>query len=165
MKRDDYPLLAKSLPSRIKAIWLVDEILGFIVLTAIILVAWILSTYFFHLSWLNLIGIILLGLVLIALILGVLLIPYRFKFSRYEINETEIAIQKGFIFRETTFVPIVRIQHVEIEQGPLLRWQKLAALKIHTAATTHELAGLRLTEANDLRQKIINLLRVVNEDV
>ncbi|WP_281164478.1 PH domain-containing protein [Liquorilactobacillus sicerae] len=165
MKRDDYPLLAQSLPSKIKIVWLADEILLFIVSTAVILLAWTLIAHFFHPKWLNLTATILLGLVVIVLVSGVWLIPYHFKFNRYEINKTEIAIQKGWLFRETIFVPIVRIQHVEIEQGPLLRWQKLAVLKIHTAATTHELAGLCLTEANGLRQKIIDLLRVVNEDV
>ena len=76
-----------------------------------------------------------------------------------------MVFQKGFIFRSTTYVPINQIQHVETEQGPFLRQQNLIQIAIHTAATTHRLAGLDMEEAQALRQQIIELVKVAKEDV
>lgn len=165
MKKDEYPLLKNNLPPEIRKVWLLDELFSWVVLNVIILIIWALVAHFWQLVWLKLVAWILLGFLLVLTIGSLVTIPYRYHFERYEIHETEIAIQMGFFWRTTTYVPVARIQHLEIEQGPLLRWQHLATLKIHTAATAHEINGLKLADAEQLRQQIINLVRVVKEDV
>lgn len=165
MEKNEYPLLKNSLPPAIRKVWLIDELFSWIVLSGVILVIWVIVAHFWQPDWLKLVVWILLGVLLVMSVGSIVTIPYRYHFERFEIHETEIAIQKGFFFRTTTYVPIARIQHLEIEQGPLLRWQQLAALKIHTAATAHEIGGLKQTDAQQLRRQIINLVRVVKEDV
>lgn len=99
------------------------------------------------------------------MIFSLAVIPYRYKYHRYEITSEDLAFQKGYFFRTTTFVPINRIQHVTTEQGPILRQQQLMEIAVHTAATTHRLAGLDAQEATELRQQIIDLVKVAKEDV
>jgi membrane protein YdbS with pleckstrin-like domain len=41
----------------------------------------------------------------------------------------------------------------------------LIELRIHTAATTHHIAGLDIEEAQELRNQIIALVKVAKEDV
>ena len=93
------------------------------------------------------------------------LIPYRYQFYRFEVTPEDLAFQKGYFFRSITYVPMNRIQHVETEQGPFLRKENLMEIVIHTAATSHRIAGLDMAEALDLREQIINLVQVAKEDV
>ena len=60
---------------------------------------------------------------------------------------------------------MVRIQHVETTQGPLLRKAGLMTVDIHTAATVHTILGLEENQAEQLRNQIIALVKVAVEDV
>jgi uncharacterized protein len=64
-----------------------------------------------------------------------------------------------------TLVPMVRVQHVDTVQGPLLRKYGLATITISTAATTHEIPALDMFEADNLRSSISALARVAEDDV
>lgn len=89
----------------------------------------------------------------------------KWKRWRYEVRETEIEIQSGLFIIRRTLVPMVRVQHVDTKQGPLLRKYDLASVQISTAATIHEIPALDLSEADDLRHYISNMASVVEEDV
>lgn len=105
------------------------------------------------------------AIVLIWSVIAMLLIPYRYQFHRYEITPEDLSFQDGYIFRSITHVPINRIQHIETEQGPFLRKEKLMEIVIHTAASSHNISGLDVEEAVQLRQQIIKLVKVAKEDV
>ncbi|MGG0717838.1 PH domain-containing protein [Robertmurraya massiliosenegalensis] len=89
----------------------------------------------------------------------------RWKRWRYEVREQEIELQQGIIIVRRTLVPMIRVQHVDTQQGPILRKYKLATVNISTAATTHEIPALELEEAEELRVFISRLARVADEDV
>ncbi|WP_409303952.1 PH domain-containing protein [Peribacillus sp. SCS-155] len=89
----------------------------------------------------------------------------KWKRWRYEVRESEIEIQSGIWVITRTLVPMVRVQHVETEQGPLLRKYNLASVKISTAATLHEIPALEMLEADELRHRISRLASVEEEDV
>lgn len=74
-------------------------------------------------------------------------------------------IQHGIIFRSRVLIPMIRIQHVETEQGPLLRKQKLVSLSITTAAKTHKIEAVNAAESDELRHHILELVKVAKEDV
>lgn len=159
-------LLSKQLPPAIKKVWRNNLLLDVVIFTVIGVVAIIVVNLFdaFQGVWLWILG----GyfcFFIIVIILGFIFIPYRYHYFRYEVTPQDLAFQKGYIFRSSTYVPISRIQHVETEQGPFLRRENLMELKIHTAATTHHIAGLSMEDASQLRSKIIALVKVVNEDV
>ncbi|UOQ43610.1 PH domain-containing protein [Halobacillus salinarum] len=114
-------------------------------------------------AWLVLIP---LGLILLLLIFSVWLIPsIRWKRWRYEVSDVEIELQHGLFIVTRTLVPMVRVQHVDTEQGPLLRKYRLATISISTAATVHKVPALDEREAERLRQSISSLARVAEEDV
>ena len=60
---------------------------------------------------------------------------------------------------------MVRVQHVDTEQGPLLRKYNLATVTISTAATVHGIPALDIEEAEEMRHAISRLARVADEDV
>ncbi len=98
--------------------------------------------------------------------LSIYLIPLiRWRRWRYEVREHEIELQHGVIFITRTLVPMVRVQHVDTKQGPLLRKYQLATVTVSTAATVHEIPALQIEEAEELRVYISKLARVADEDV
>jgi membrane protein YdbS with pleckstrin-like domain len=84
---------------------------------------------------------------------------------RYDIHEHEIELMRGVIFISRTIIPMVRIQHVDTTQGPLLRQNGLASITFSTAAGNHEIPGLSLETADEARERIAELARVSREDV
>ncbi len=84
---------------------------------------------------------------------------------RYEVRDQEIELQHGIFVIKRTLVPMVRVQHVDLEQGPLLRKYNLAAITISTAATNHTIPALITSEADELRSRISTLARVAEDDV
>lgn len=94
------------------------------------------------------------------------LIPkLRWRRWRYQVYEQEIYIQHGILIVTRTLVPMIRVQHVDTSQGPVLKRYGLSTLKISTAATTHEIPALLEEEASDLRDQISELARVEQDDV
>lgn len=89
----------------------------------------------------------------------------RYRRWRYDIHEHEIELMYGVIFISRTVIPMVRIQHVDTMQGPLLRQYGLATITFSTAAGNHEIPGLALDTADGARERIAELARVSREDV
>lgn len=89
----------------------------------------------------------------------------RWKRWRYEVFEQEIYIQHGILVVSRTLIPMIRVQHVETKQGPILKKFDLASVSISTAATTHQIPALSNEVASDLRDKISALARVDEDDV
>lgn len=105
----------------------------------------------------------------VLLLFGFLLIylfpKIRWQRWRYEVREQEIELQHGLFIVTRTLVPMVRVQHVDTEQGPILRRYDLAEISISTAATTHTIPALITSEADELRGMISALARVAEDDV
>lgn len=82
-----------------------------------------------------------------------------FRYKGYLLREHDISYRTGYIFRSTTTVPLVRIQHSEVTQGPLQRLFDLATVKIYTAGGQQSdlsVPGLLPAEAYKLRDFINN---------
>ncbi|WP_284141756.1 PH domain-containing protein [Virgibacillus sp. LDC-1] len=109
----------------------------------------------------------------VAVIVGVIMsyfvifqIPeLRWRRWRYEVFEQEVYIQHGILIQTRTLVPMIRVQHVDTKQGPILKKYQLASVTISTAATTHEIPALTEEDAAALRDRISNLARVDDDDV
>lgn len=102
----------------------------------------------------------------IAILIFVFFIPkLRYRRWRYEIYEQEIYIQHGILIMTRTIIPMIRVQHVDTKQGPILKMYKLATVSISTAATTHEIPALYEKDASELRDRISTLAMVDEDDV
>ena len=109
---------------------------------------------------------ILIAASIVSTYFSVFLFPkLRWKRWRYEVFEQEIYIQHGILVVSRTLIPMIRVQHVETEQGPILKKFDLASVSISTAATTHQIPALSNEVASDLRDKISALARVDEDDV
>lgn len=107
--------------------------------------------------------------ILITVLLNYLFIflfpKLRYRRWRYEIFEQEIYIQHGIFIRTRTLIPMIRVQHVDTEQGPIMKRFHVASVSISTAATTHIIPALSEENASDLRDRISQLARVNEDDV
>lgn len=113
--------------------------------------------------WIS-VGLLLLGAAEIGL--TVYLLPHlTLKRWRYEIREEEIDLLRGVIFVKRTVIPMVRIQHVDMKRGPLMRKYGLASITFSTAAGGHEIPGLDLETADAVRTRISELARLNHEDI
>ena len=106
------------------------------------------------------------GVVIIYAYLFIVLFPkIRWLRWRYEVRESEIELQHGLFIVKRTLIPMVRVQHVDTSQGPILRKYNLAGITISTAATNHTIPALVMEEADELRSRISVLARVAEDDV
>jgi uncharacterized protein len=111
------------------------------------------------------IGAALMGAALYSYLFIFLLPTLRWKRWRYEVREQEIELQYGVFIIKKTLIPMIRVQHVDTQQGPLLRKYRLSTVTVSTAATVHEIPALDMEEAENLRTSISGLARVADEDV
>lgn len=154
---------AQQISQRALTLW---RIYGAIQVSIVMLIIVGLSVAVFLWNWPWWTLLIALGVLLIELLLAVWLIPsLRWKRWRYEVTEQDIDLQYGIFIITRTLVPMVRVQHVDTEQGPLLRKFRLATISISTAATIHKIPALDEMEAEMLRQSISSLARVAEDDV
>lgn len=89
---------------------------------------------------------------------------FTYKHFGFKVTDEQLELRSGWIWLSDTLVPMTRIQHVELESGPLLRKYELAKIKVVTAATTHVIEALNLEEAEELKQRIGELAKVVDTD-
>ena len=144
-------------------VWRISAVIKVVIEWSITSVVVLLLDIFNGPDWIS-ITLIILGV--IFTFLHIFLFPtLRWKRWRYEVRAEEIELQEGFFIRSRTLIPMVRVQHVDTVQGPILRKYKLASIIVHTAATAHEIPALEETEAEELRFSISKLARVAEDDV
>ncbi|MEE2778391.1 MAG: PH domain-containing protein [Acidobacteriota bacterium] len=69
----------------------------------------------------------------------------RHRHLRYLVEEEGLCIRRGVIWRKVIWIPITRVQHTDVSQGPVQRRFDLGTLTVHTAGTAGasiSLAGL-----------------------
>jgi len=69
-----------------------------------------------------------------------------------------LEIRRGIWWRSQISVPLARVQHTDVHQGPLMRRFGLAKLIVHTAGTENsavELNGLSFATAQRLRDALV----------
>lgn len=95
---------------------------------------------------------------LVALLLLVIYLPVkRYRSRGYDMGEDRLRVVKGVLFHSDTVVPFSRVQHLDVEQGPLERAFGIARLILHTAGTHNAsvtLPGLAHDTAIELREAI-----------
>ena len=68
--------------------------------------------------------------------------PVRYRHISYRLDANGIQIKKGVWWKSTVNVPHSRVQHTDVQQGPIERGYGLATLLIHTAGTQHAVIPL-----------------------
>lgn len=100
-----------------------------------------------------------LAIVAALLVLNAILAFRRVRAIGYELREDDLLFRRGIMFERIIAVPYGRLQLVDVTRGPLLRALGLATLKFVTAsaATGVALPGLKLDDAEQLRDRLVSL--------
>ena len=95
---------------------------------------------------------------IIGLLICVPLVPsLRWRHWRWEVRPEAIDIRRGTFTIRRTLVPMLRVQHVDTTRGPLEQSLDLATVVVHTAAGSHSIPLLRVTDAAEVRDRIAEL--------
>jgi membrane protein YdbS with pleckstrin-like domain len=102
-------------------------------------------------------GIIAGPVLLIALALVIRVPSRRYNARGYQISADRLRVVRGLLFRSDTVVPFGRVQHIDVDQGPLERFFGIATLTLHTAGNHNasvSLPGLDEPLARAMREEI-----------
>lgn len=88
----------------------------------------------------------------------VLIAPARkFAYWGFALDDRELQVAHGWLMRMHTIVPIGRVQHIDVSQGPIERLCGVATVVLHTAGTDHSrvaVPGLSRGAAEGVRDRI-----------
>jgi membrane protein YdbS with pleckstrin-like domain len=99
-----------------------------------------------------------------GLVLGGLVGLRRHRRSGWKLDAGGFATRRGGLWRTETLVPVSRVQHLDLERGPLERKLGLATLVVHTAGTRMAAVKLPLLALDDAEALRAHLARQVETD-
>ena len=103
--------------------------------------------------------------VLVALVAfsSILVAPERiYRRLGYSFEAGLLRVVRGWLFHSDTIVPFVRVQHIDVNRGPLDKLFGTASLVVHTAGTHNSivtLPGLSPDRAAEIREVIRGSIR------
>ena len=77
---------------------------------------------------------------------------FEYKQWSYRINEEEIYFTEGIFFKRSVTIPIVRIQNINLSEGPINRKFNLADVNIGTAGGSYKIPNLDKEEVEKIRE-------------
>lgn len=104
-------------------------------------------------SWIILVVIIWLVLFSISIIYVI----KSYNYEGYALREKDIMYKSGIFFKSVTIIPFNRVQHCEIQQGPIERYFNLGSLLLYTAGGSSSdliIKGLIYSKAQVLKEFI-----------
>ena len=117
---------------------------------------WLILNNLTYPQWINIAG----GVLLLILIGLSIFFSYRlYSTMGYALRQKDIVFKKGYLWRSMTVVPFNRIQHAEVEQGPIDRFFDLSRLKIYTAGGSSsdlDIPGLKPAESESIKFFILD---------
>ena len=107
-------------------------------------------------------GVVWLPAVLVIAYLVFYLPMRRYATRGYSLVEERLRVVRGVLFHSDTIVPFGRVQHIDVDQGPIERGFGLATLTVHTAGSHNasvSLPGLAHETALAMREDIRAAIR------
>lgn len=156
-------LPAHRLDPRMLRVWYLSDVVAMAVVAVLAVAAWLVVS---HLGG-DVFWVYLVAGVVEAICLGDLLVSPRVEYAtwRFDVTPTDIDLYHGVFVKKRVLVPLVRVQHVQTKQGPLLRAHGLASVTVSTAGESFEIPGLAEADAEALRDRVAELARLAKEDV
>lgn len=140
----------EKLNIKAKKSWFLGRAIFLVIIIAILLAAkyFIFKNIKYHWAVSLVIGII----VLLQLLNTFLYPEIEYKQWKYLINNEKFEFIEGIYFIKHTVVPIERIQHINITEGPINRRLNLANITINTAGGSFDIPNLEKTKAEELSE-------------
>ncbi len=146
------------LEPQVRTIWLLGDVLEALVVTAITLVLELTWFGRYTNAFIPLGGVsAVVGIPWLAL--AVIMPPLKHRAWRYAVRPHDVVICYGVLWKMRRTIPRPRIQHVDIESGPIHRAFGLARLSLFTAGTITAVAvipGIRAADAEALREQLLS---------
>ena len=110
-------------------------------------------------NWIWLTGLVAAGLILAILLYFTIGWPHTaYHHAQWKLDDEGLEIHRGVIWRHRISIPLGRVQHADVSQGPLQRPFEIGKLTVHTAGTSNasvELDGLTHAVALALRDRLV----------
>jgi len=130
--------------------WLLSAI---IVVAGLIFVQWWRGSHWvFWLLW---------GFITLIFLLRWYWLPLQIRHQRFLLRTQDFLLQSGVMWRKAVLIPLQRVQHVSISQGPLQKRFGLATLKVYTAGgldAEASLADIEYQRAQALSEQLSRLI-------
>ena len=101
---------------------------------------------------------VLIGIVMfLALVVLIRLPGRRWQARGYNMSADRLRVVRGILWRSDTVVPFGRVQHIDVDQGPIERALDIATMTLHTAGSHNAsvtLPGLNHERASEMREEI-----------
>lgn len=107
------------------------------------------------------------GFLLLTVAMGLTLPNFLWRSKGYQLREHDLHYRRGVIWHRVTSLPYIRVQHVELESGPVERYFKLATLKFYTAgggSADMKIPGLPFGTASKIRSYVMERAGASGED-
>lgn len=102
-------------------------------------------------------GSIIIPVLILAVYLAWVVPARKYRHWGYDLGADRLRVVRGYLFHHDTIVPFGRVQHIDVDQGPIDRKYGLSKLTVHTAGTHNAsvtLPGLRHEDALAMRDTI-----------
>jgi membrane protein YdbS with pleckstrin-like domain len=97
-------------------------------------------------------------LVLATVVLGAWIGLRRWASTRWRLDARGLQVRRGRMFQREVLVPRSRVQHLDLERGPVERHYGLATIVVHTAGSRLQAlrqSGLAEADAVALRDALV----------
>lgn len=102
-------------------------------------------------------GVIMVPAAVLALFIALRIPAARYSARGYQISRDRLRVVRGIMWHSDTVVPFGRVQHIDVDQGPIERALGIATLTLHTAGSHNasvSLPGLGHELAVEMREEI-----------
>lgn len=148
MKNNTYQRLSNNA----KKSWFLSR---FIILIILIIIAVVTTILLDFNKWAFIVG----GIIVLSQVLNTFLFPIiEYKQWKYIVSDEKIEYLHGIFFLKTTIIPIVRIQNLKINEGPINRFFKLANIQIFTAGGLFYIPNIDKDVADEICVYIRNII-------
>ncbi len=85
------------------------------------------------------------------LLMVLLYMPMLFRSCQYKVNEQNVEIQKGVLFRRKMHISFSKVQYCEIMQGPVQKLYGLCSLRLLTAGSFELMRDISLLDGHRIK--------------
>ncbi len=102
-------------------------------------------------------GLIMGPALIVALFLSIRVPTARYNARGFQMGSDRLRVVRGVLWHSDTIVPFGRVQHIDVDQGPIERALDIATMTLHTAGSHNasvRLPGLGHQLATEMREEI-----------
>lgn len=132
-----------------KKLWVIN---GLIFSLLIIIVVIAVTLLLYKSIW------IIVGGLLLCVYCIVIAPEYEYRQWKYFVNGEKVEIIHGIFIVKRTIIPINRIQHINIKQGPIQKKFDLSNVELFTAGGQHAIEGLKSEVAASIADQLNDLV-------